>query len=140
MTKNVVLVGGCFDLIHYGHIRFLADAKSHGTHLVVLLESDKRVKKLKGPTRPIHTQQQRKSMLESIKTVDEIILVPDTVSDTYYQEIVQTIHPIVIAVTEGDPIIDKKQTQANLIGAKLVVIPKIHTPSTSQLAKLLGLE
>lgn len=138
--KNIVLVGGCFDLIHYGHIRFLTDAKSYGTRLVVLLESDERVKDLKGSTRPIHTQQQRKAMLEAIKTVDEIILVPDKVSDTYYQEIVQTIHPAVIAVTEGDPIIEKKQTQAQTIGAKLIVIPKIHTPSTSQLAKLLELE
>ena len=61
-------------------------------------------------------------------------------TDTNYVAFVNRIHPSVIAITEGDPMKEKKQLQADHIGAQLIEIPKIHTPSTSQLAKLLGLE
>lgn len=139
-TRHVVLVGGCFDLIHYGHIAFLKAAKSHGDYLIVALESDESVRKMKGELRPIHSQSQRQEMLESLKFVDEVIPLPPMHGDPDYFDFVTKINPSVIAITEGDPVTEKKQKQADLIGAKLVVIPKIHTPSTSQLAKLLELE
>jgi FAD synthetase len=139
-SKRVVLVGGCFDLLHYGHISFLKQAKTHGDYLMVALESDENVRKVKGDARPIHTQRQRREMLESLSFVDEVVELPPMTKDEEYFAFIRKIHPDVIALTEGDPIIDKKTEQAKLIGAKLVVISKIHTPSTSQLAKLLGLE
>jgi FAD synthetase len=135
-----VLVGGCFDLIHFGHISFLKQAKTQGDYLIVALESDENVKRMKGDLRPIHTQAQRREMLESLKMVDEVIPLPMMIGDKAYFDFVKNIKPGVIAVTAGDPVIAKKQIQAETIGAKLVIIPKIHTPSTSQLAKLLGLE
>jgi rfaE bifunctional protein nucleotidyltransferase chain/domain len=138
--KNIVLVGGCFDLLHFGHIHFLKQAKSHGNWLVVALESDENVRRMKGDARPIHTQAQRKEMLESLSFVDEVILLPPMHGDPDYYELVQKIKPAVIAVTEGDAAIIKKTQQAKEVGARLVEIPKIHTPSTSQLVKLLGLE
>jgi len=79
-------------------------------------------------------------MLESLKFVDKVIPLPLMRGDKDYFDLVNKIKPSVIAVTRGDPILDKKQKQADLVGAKLVVIPKVQTPSTSQLAKLLGLE
>lgn len=139
-NKKIVLVGGCFDLIHFGHISFLKQAKKHGNYLIVALESDENVRYMKGDARPIHTQQQRKEMLESLSLVDEVIPLPPMTSDADYFAFVNRIHPAVIAITHGDPIKEKKQKQADQIGAELVEIPKIHTPSTSQLAKLLGLE
>jgi len=51
--KKIVLVGGCFDLLHYGHVRFLEEAKKLGNHLVVALESDENVRRVKGEARPI---------------------------------------------------------------------------------------
>lgn len=138
LTK--VLVGGCFDLIHYGHVSFLEKAKQAGDFLIVALESDETVRKLKGDTRPIHTQMQRQRMLEALRMVDEVIVLPPMNGDKDYQDLVATLNPDVLAVTEGDPITEKKNHQAELIGATLVIIPKIHTPSTSQLAKLLELE
>ncbi|MBU1327164.1 adenylyltransferase/cytidyltransferase family protein [Patescibacteria group bacterium] len=138
--KMVVLVGGCFDLLHFGHIEFLRQAKTLGDWLIVALESDANVRRMKGDSRPIHSQIQRKKMLEALKFVDEVITLPPMKSDEEYFGLVNQIKPQVIAVTEGDPILDKKQKQASQFGAKLAVIPKIHTPSTSQLAKLLGLE
>jgi rfaE bifunctional protein nucleotidyltransferase chain/domain len=135
-----VLVGGCFDLLHYGHIAFLKEAKEHGEHLIVALESDENVRHMKGAARPIHTQKQRKEMLEALSIVDEVIALAPMRTDEEYQKLVTDVAPSVIAITEGDPIEEKKRKQAKDIGATLVVIPKIHTPSTSQLAKLLGLE
>lgn len=138
--KKIVLVGGCFDLLHYGHISFLKQAKSYGDWLVVALESDENVTRKKGDTRPIHTQAQRKSMLEALSFIDEVIALPPMHGYPDYLELVRKIKPAVIAVTEGDLAKTKKMDQAKDIGARLVEIPKIHTPSTSQLAKLLGLE
>lgn len=138
--KKIILVGGCFDFIHFGHISFLKQAKSYGNYLIVALESDENVRHAKGETRPIHSQSQRKEMLESLSFVNEVIALPPMRADDEYFDLVSRIKPAVIAITQGDPIVDKKQIQADKVGASLVVIPKIHTPSTSQLAKLLGLE
>jgi len=140
MTKKIVLVGGCFDLLHYGHISFLTKAKTYGDWLVVALESDENVKIMKGEARPIHSQAQRKHMLEALSCVDEVIALPFMKGDRDYYELVRKIKPSVIAITKGDFHTVKKMEQAKELGAELVVIPKIHTPSTSQLAKLLGLE
>lgn len=138
--KKIVLVGGCFDLLHFGHIAFLKQAKAIGDHLVVALESDENVRRLKNEHRPIHTQRQRREMLEALSFVDEVIELLPMTTDKEYFDFVKKLSPQIIAVTEGDPILEKKKQQADTIGAQLVIIPKIHTPSTSQLAKLLGLE
>ena len=138
--RRVVLVGGCFDLIHYGHISFLKQAKAQGDYLVVALESDENVRQMKGAARPIHSQSQRRAMLEALECIDEVISLPPMHSDQNYLELVLKVRPQVIAVTEGDPIKDKKEQHALKVGASLVVIPKIRTPSTSQLAKLLELD
>lgn len=127
-------------MLHYGHIRFLNLAKTHGDYLIVALEADENVRSMKGPNRPIHSQQQRARMLEELRCVDEVICLPPMRTDKDYAQLVARIHPGVIAITAGDPIQGKKQQQADHIGAKLVVIPKEQTPSTSQLAKLIGLE
>ncbi|MCL4360295.1 adenylyltransferase/cytidyltransferase family protein [Patescibacteria group bacterium] len=139
-NKKVVLVGGCFDLLHLGHISFLEQAKKLGDHLIVALESDENVRKMKGDMRPIHTQDQRKRMLLAVRSVDEVYVLPPMTGDAAYDKLVRAIRPQVMAITEGDPITGKKRRQAGSIGARFVIIPKIHTPSTSQLAKLLGLE
>ncbi|MBI5449308.1 adenylyltransferase/cytidyltransferase family protein [Candidatus Gottesmanbacteria bacterium] len=135
-----ILVGGCFDILHFGHITFLKQAKKLGDYLIVALESDENVKRVKGDARPIHTQEQRKAILKALNCIDEVIALPPMNNDQKYITFVQKIHPTIIAVTDGDPILEKKKQQANLVGATLIVIPKIRTPSTSQLAKLLGLE
>ncbi|MDP1722021.1 MAG: adenylyltransferase/cytidyltransferase family protein [Candidatus Gottesmanbacteria bacterium] len=138
--KRTVLVGGCFDLLHYGHIRFLEEAKKLGDHLVVALESDENVRKKKGESRPIHTQEQRKTMLESLSCVDEVIALPVMNTHQQYFDLVERVHPQIIAITQGDPVETNKREQATKIDAELVVVSKVPTPSTSQLAKLLGLE
>lgn len=138
--QRIVLVGGCFDLIHYGHITFLTAARRHGDVLIVALESDRNVRSMKGSSRPIHTQSQRQTMLETLRSVDAVIPLPVMTSDNDYDSLVRYVRPQVIAATESDPILGKKTRQAEKYQATIVVIPRIHTPSTSQLVKLLNLD
>jgi D-beta-D-heptose 7-phosphate kinase/D-beta-D-heptose 1-phosphate adenosyltransferase len=63
MKKQIVVTNGCFDLLHKGHVSYLNKAKSLGTYLIVLLNSDNSIKQLKGNTRPIINQEDRKFML-----------------------------------------------------------------------------
>ncbi|HUC94663.1 MAG TPA: adenylyltransferase/cytidyltransferase family protein [Candidatus Saccharimonadales bacterium] len=138
--KKVILVGGVFDILHYGHIHFLKSAKAFGDYLIVALESDINVKRLKGEKRPIHDQNQRREMLESLHFVDRVIILKDEMKDEDYEKLVKIISPEVIVVTKGDPVIEKKRKQAEATGATLVEIPKIKSPSTTQIAKLLKIE
>ena len=70
MTK--VFVNGTFDILHIGHLELLEFAKSLGDFLIVAIDSDRRVQELKGPTRPINTEYERKQMLEAIRWVDRV--------------------------------------------------------------------
>jgi len=71
---RTVFVNGTFDILHPGHIALLNFAKSLGGELVVAIDSDDRVKSLKGPTRPINNQGERRFMLQNIKAVDRVVV------------------------------------------------------------------
>lgn len=71
MAKTV-FVNGTFDILHIGHLELLNYAKSLGDRLFVAIDSDERVKQLKGATRPIHNAFERKKMLLNLKAVDEV--------------------------------------------------------------------
>lgn len=134
----IVLVGGCFDILHLGHVRFLTEAKKYGL-VVVALESDTTLKSHKGHLRPIHKQIERAEVLASLETVDYILPLPHFNKDEEYLELVKIVKPQFIALTEGDPHFKNKELQAKAVGAKIVIVPKISTPSTTQLVKLLNL-
>jgi D-beta-D-heptose 7-phosphate kinase/D-beta-D-heptose 1-phosphate adenosyltransferase len=68
-----VLVNGTFDILHIGHLNLLSYAKSYpGSYVLVLIDSDRRVRELKGPTRPINCQEDRKFALDNLKCVDAV--------------------------------------------------------------------
>src|SRR3990167_5163815 len=129
--KRKVLVGGCFDILHYGHVHFLREAKKLGDYLIVALESDFGVKKLKGKNRPFHNEKQRKEILESLKFVDEVIILKDKMANEDYEQMVTEISPHIIAVAKGS----KTKTHAHLVNAKIVKIPKAKVSSTTKIAK-----
>jgi len=95
--NSIIFTNGCFDLLHIGHIELLKYAKSLGDYLVVGINSDKSVKKLKGSLRPINDQLTRKIILESIRYIDEVIIFDE---DTPL-EIIKQIQPNII-VKGGD--------------------------------------
>jgi D-beta-D-heptose 7-phosphate kinase/D-beta-D-heptose 1-phosphate adenosyltransferase len=72
-----IFVNGTFDILHKGHLEMLRYAKSLGDHLLVCIDSDSRVKELKGLDRPINTQEDRKFMLENLKWVDRCWIFSD---------------------------------------------------------------
>lgn len=140
-NKRSVLVGGCFDLFHYGHHHFLSHAKQHGDTLIVLLESDTFIEKVKSK-KPVHTQTQRAEILAALTYVDFIVLLPVMHDpNKEYQQIVHDIQPKVIAYSIGDKAFEKKKSIAETIGAKLIEINYLATFSSSQLityATILG--
>lgn len=90
-----VFVNGCFDVLHPGHIHLLNYAKGLGDFLYVAIDMDERVKKLKGSTRPIHNQKDRKFLLENLKAVNSVLLFN---SDEQLEGLVKIIEPDIMIV------------------------------------------
>jgi len=122
--KKIVLVGGCFDILHVGHVVFLEKAKKKGDVLVVLLESDETIKRLKGKSRPINTQKDRAKLLASLQMVDVVVCLPDMKSGDDYNKLVMNLRPDVIAITGDDKIKEIKNRQAKTVGGRLYVVTK----------------
>lgn len=120
--EKIVLAGGCFDILHPAHIEFLTKAKARGDTLVILLESDKNIQRLKGMGRPINTQKIRAEKLSNLDLIEYIILLSSNHSSGYYYNLVKMVHPAIIAVTKGDPLIEVKKDQAKLVHGKVVEI------------------
>lgn len=132
-TKKVVLAGGCFDILHYGHVAFMQTARVAGDVLILLLESDEFITQVKNK-KPVHSQQQRAEILSALGYVDYVVLLPLLDNPNVdYAEIVKNIHPSVIAYTEGDSKEDQKKKFAQSIQAKTLAIPYLKTLSSSQL-------
>ncbi len=83
----VVFTNGVFDVLHTGHIELLKFAKSLGDKLIVAINSDNAVKKLKGPDRPINNEMDRKRVLESLREVDEVVIFDDIETVSLLNEI-----------------------------------------------------
>ena len=77
VNRVTVFTTGCYDVLHAGHIRHLEESRSLGTRLVVGLNSDSSIKRLKGENRPVNTQQQRTEVLQAIRYVDEVRIFDD---------------------------------------------------------------
>ena len=139
--KTIVLTGGCFDILHIGHISLFEHAKKQGDTLIVLLESDSSIAKQKGRERPIHSQLQRATVLSAIKYIDYIVMLPSTMTNESYDILVKALQPDIIATTESDPGVLHKKRQAKLIHARLVFVNKvIPNISTSRIASAIEKE
>lgn len=90
--KKIVFTNGCFDLLHYGHIEYLAKAKDLGDILIIGLNSDSSVKRLKGNTRPLQEENSRAMILASLSCVDAVVLFDE---DTPYN-LISMVRPHVL--------------------------------------------
>lgn len=90
---GIVLTNGVFDILHKGHIELLKFARLQGTKLIVAIDSDRRVKQLKGDNRPVNNEEDRRRVLETNRYVDEVIIFDSTEE---LQEFYQTLSPDVI--------------------------------------------
>lgn len=133
-NKNIVLVGGCFDVLHYGHVIFLKQARSCGDYLVVALENDTFIR-LHKKREPFHTQEERSEILENLRSVDMVLSLPNFSGYEDYYALVETIQPSSIAVTAHDPQLENKRQQALTVHAKVQTIPLLSKYSTTELLK-----
>lgn len=126
----VVWTNGVFDLLHRGHIEYLCEARALGDHLIVGVNTDASVRRLKGSARPIHDQQSRVMQLAAMQAVDLVVLFE---GDTPINEI-KSIQPHYL-VKGGDykteEIVGGDFVKSH--GGKVVVIPFVEGYSTSQI-------
>jgi len=107
--QKIVFTNGCFDLLHVGHIRYLSEARKLGDVLVIGVNADASVKRLKGPTRPIQNENDRAEILAALKSVDHTAIFEEDTPENLIQEI----RPDIL-VKGGDWTIDK------IVGAPFV--------------------
>lgn len=126
-----VLVTGVFDVLHQEHKKFLQAAKKEGDYLVIGLESDFRVKKIKGVQRPIFSQDKRKKNLRKWQIADEIFILPKKFSSTEnHLSLIKKVNPDILAVSEHTSHLDKKRKILNKIGREVRVV-RSHNPGFS---------
>lgn len=132
---TVVATGGCFDLLHAGHARTLSAARALGDCLVVCLNSDDSVRALKGPDRPIMTQDDRVELLLALDCVDAVVVFDETTPD----EALRRFHPDVWA-KGGDYTANELPESATLAewGGRVVTVPFHPGRSTTRLAAALA--
>src|SRR4030043_223077 len=128
--KRIVFTNGCFDLLHVGHVRYLEEAKALGDVLVVGVNSDASVRKLKGPKRPILPEEERTEILSGLGSVDYITLF----NETDPLKLITSLRPEVLA-KGGDwakeQIVGKEVVERS--GGEGVIIPFVKGASTSNL-------
>lgn len=129
-ASRVILAGGCFDVLHIGHITYLQRSKDQGDYLVVALESDEFIRGHKH-REPFHAQRQRSQVLSSIRYVDCVIELPPMESETTYRSLVHAVHPQIITITQGDSKAARKRTLARAVGAQVVTVNKLISELSS---------
>jgi rfaE bifunctional protein nucleotidyltransferase chain/domain len=129
-NNSVVFTNGCFDILHYGHVNYLSRAKDLGSKLIIGLNSDKSVKRLKGSDRPVNKQHDRAIVLASLLFVDAIVIFEEDTPE----KIIKMIFPDIL-VKGGD------YSFGNIVGADFVtangglveIIPFVEGYSTTNL-------
>jgi len=123
--KKVVFTNGCFDILHVGHVKYLEEAKSYGDVLILGLNSDESVSRLKGPTRPVNTENDRAYILASLEAVDYVVKFYD---DTPY-ELIKAVQPHIL-VKGGD--YEGKEVVGQDIADELRLVNFVEGKSTTK--------
>ena len=127
-SKTIAFTNGVFDIVHKGHIASLSQAAAEADYLIVAINSDKSVKRLKGDSRPIHSEHDRALMLASLLITDAIVIFEE---DTPFN-VINTLLPDVL-VKGGDytleQIVGAKEVMAN--GGRVIINPIVEGFSTT---------
>lgn len=128
--KKIAWTNGCFDIIHVGHVDYLEQSKSYADLLVVGLNSDVSVKKLKGELRPIFSQADRARVLAAIEPVDYIVIFDETSPIEYIRALQPDFY-----IKGGDYTIDtidqQERRTVEAYGGRIVLLPMVPGVSTS---------
>ena len=128
--KRVVFTNGCFDLLHPGHTRYLAEARALGDALVVAINSDRSVRALKGPSRPILPESERAEVIAALRCVDLVT----TFDDLTPRDLLARMLPqVLVKGADWGPanIVGREEVEA--AGGRVVSIPVVLGYSTSEL-------
>lgn len=134
--RHVVIVTGCFDLLHMGHVKFLKQAKSSGDALVVGIEDDDRVCAFKGIFRPINSILQRVEVMEALTFVDFVFIIsgsPNADLKMFYKRLHKYLGADALAITEGDPDVQAKKEQIEAAGGELITTCSLVNASTTSI-------
>ena len=123
--RKLIFTNGCFDILHVGHVKYLEEAKSYGDALILGLNSDESVSRLKGPTRPVNCEQDRAYILASLEAVDYVVKFYD---DTPY-ELIKAVKPHVL-VKGGD--YEGKEVVGQDIAEELRLVDFVEGKSTTK--------
>ncbi len=128
--RKVVFTNGCFDILHRGHVELLEKAKSLGGFLIVALNSDSSMKKIKGEKRPILDENDRAYILVSLKCVDAVCLFDEETP----AEIINKLKPDIL-VKGGDYKINEVVGRESVysVGGEVVTIPLVEGKSTKEI-------
>jgi len=129
---KIGFVNGCFDVLHLGHIRLFNFAKRNCDHLIVAIDSDSRVKKLKGVTRPLNNQNDRSEFLLSIQSVDEVKVFQ---TEKELIGLIKLINPDIMIV--GSDYRDRRVIGSEY-AKQLIFFERIEGYSTSKIVKGFG--
>jgi len=130
--KIVVFTNGCFDLIHAGHVRLFGEAKKLGDILIVALNSDASIRRLKGRSRPVFPLAERLEILEAVEDIDYVT----SFSEDTPQRIIAAILPDVLVKGgdwQPDQVVGREEVEA--AGGRVVIVPYLEGRSTSSIIK-----
>jgi len=130
--KKIVFTNGCFDLLHVGHIRYLQKAKKLGDILIVAINSDDSVKKIKGKSRPIIPAEERSEVIAALECVDYVVIFHETLPN----RVIETLKPD-IHVKGGDYSVNELP-EAKIVksyGGKVIILGKVEGHSTSEIIR-----
>jgi D-beta-D-heptose 7-phosphate kinase/D-beta-D-heptose 1-phosphate adenosyltransferase len=132
MGRRVVFTNGVFDLLHVGHVRYLAQARGLGDRLVVAINSDRSVRELKGPERPVFGQNERAEILAALRNVDYVVVF-DNVSP---RSLISQLLPDVL-VKGGDYQLDQidGREEVEAAGGRVISLQFVDGVSTTTLIK-----
>ena len=128
--KKVVFTSGCFDILHAGHVRYLAQARELGDALIIALNSDSSVREIKGPTRPVNSEADRAEVLLALKAVDAVVIFDEPRTTG----LIQTIRPHIFA-KGGDYTLEtlnsEERDALQSQGAEIQLLPEVKGRSTT---------
>jgi len=130
--RVIVFTNGCFDILHAGHIKLLKAAKAKGDILIVGLNTDSSVEKIKGYSRPFVRENDRAEILSALEMVDYVVLFPEQTPE----KLIKTIKPDVL-VKGGDyrkeAVVGRKFVEG--YGGKVILVTKLKNRSTTSIVK-----
>ncbi len=137
LGKRIVFTNGCFDILHIGHARYLQEARNLGDYLIVAVNSDRSVRAIKGPDRPVINEEERAEMLSALGCVDGVIIFDE---DTPLKVIELLVPDLLVKggdwrpedIVGGDAVV--------VAGGEVKSIPFVEGSSTTGIIKKIGLK